>query len=91
MTVLMGLPLIVLSDVTNRHTILCNNDTGQLNKEHQQCLKSSQAQQVSMTMCLVLFDNHLTKSYIQWPDVGLRLLCWHNFEVANFVRIIPEL
>jgi len=42
----MGLPLIILSDVTNRHTALCNNDAGQLNKEHQRYLKTSQAQQV---------------------------------------------
>ncbi|XP_065918030.1 coiled-coil domain-containing protein 180-like isoform X2 [Dysidea avara] len=45
MTILMGLPLIILSDVTNRHTVLCNNDTGQLDKDHQQYLKSSQVQQ----------------------------------------------
>ena len=48
MTILMGLPLIILSDVTNRHTVLCNNDTGQLDKDHQQYLKSSQVQQVSV-------------------------------------------
>ena len=35
MTLLMGLPLIILSDATNRYAIVCNNDTGQLNKEHQ--------------------------------------------------------
>ena len=87
MTVLMGLPLIVLSDVTNRHTILC--DTGQLNKEHQQCLKSLQAQQVSMTMCSVLCDHLMVTSGLKHSKgASFHLLV---APIPNMVNVLYDL